>query len=77
MKDVEKIILKIKITQEVTININPEEGYDAFPDNVLDMVSYINEVRSEAERGHYIESVHRAESFEEYELVEIQVIEKD
>ena len=77
MKDVEKIILKMRVSFETIVEISPEEGFADFPDNVLEMVDYINEVRVNAETGDYIEDIHRAEAREEYELVDIQVVEKD
>lgn len=75
MKDVEKIILKVKYTEEITVVLDEEGEFGGFPDNVLDMVDYINHIKSDPE--HYVESVHRAEASGGYNLTDIKVIEKD
>ncbi len=49
MKKPEKLILTIKETKTYEVEISEENGYDAFPDSVLEMVDYVNEIKNNLE----------------------------
>lgn len=42
-----KLILTIKETKFYKVEVSEERGYDAFPDDILDMVEYINYMKSQ------------------------------
>tara|TARA_R110000850_G_scaffold4741_1_gene20900 strand:+ start:455 stop:670 length:216 start_codon:yes stop_codon:yes gene_type:complete len=49
MKKPDKLILIIKETNVYHVEVSEETGYDAFPDSVLEMVDYVNEIRGNLE----------------------------
>lgn len=54
MNKPEKLILTIKETRVYEVEVSEENGYDAFPDNLLEMVDYINNIKGGNLEG-YIE----------------------
>ncbi len=49
MKKPEKLILTIKETKTYEVEISEENGHDAFPDSVLEMVDYVNGIKNNLE----------------------------
>ncbi len=47
MNKPEKLILTIKRTQVFAVEVSAEEGYDAFPDTLLEMVDYVNGIKND------------------------------
>ncbi len=68
MKATEKLTLTIKETKVYEIEVSSENGYDAFPDTVLEMVDYINEMKNNIET--YIDDHPPTEK--EVELIDIK-----
>lgn len=45
MNKPDKLILTIKQEKVYTVEVCPENGYDAFPDNIMDLVDYVQEIK--------------------------------